>query len=196
MPARHPPRRARAAVQSASLRVQTVLAHTGQRTRNGRLVEHQAAGELCVRSGVLVRGAAGVEKKLQRQWQAGVARQNGVDRGKCAARAVTAHSNALGVCSQIVGVGRQPGKRVPGVIRRRRKAVLGRQAVVERHHHAARQARQFPAQDVVRGAAADGETSAVQVQQHRQTRSARGCHQPRTERCAVPCGNGQHLHAL
>ena len=100
----------------------------------GGAVEYRAVRELGMRQRVLVRRGAWVDEQLQRQRQARVARQDGVHGRQRAARAVTAHGQAVG-STQPGGVGGQPGERVPGVVAGGGKGVLGRQAVIERQHH-------------------------------------------------------------
>ena len=160
---------------------------------DGGGVQDRAVRETRVRGRVLVRRATGVEEHLQRQRQAGGARQDGVDGGQRAPGTVAAHRQARPVQAQLARVPGQPGQCVPGVVRCGRKAVLRRQPVVERQHGAAGQTRQLAAQRVVRGAAADGEAPAVQVQQHRQAGRGVGRHQAGAEQCAIARRNGELL---
>ena len=179
------------------LRVFDVLA---EEPVDGLGIQHQAMGEATVRFRVLVRRRARVEEQLQRQRQAGIARQDGVHRRQRAARAVAAHGQPGRVGAQFSRVRGQPGQCIPGVVRCSRKAVLGRQAVIERHHHAAGQASQFAAQHVVGLHAAHGEAATMQVEQQRQAGGAgialggRGV-EPRRQHRPAARGNAQLLHA-
>lgn len=81
-------------------------------------------------------------------------------------------------------------------MQRGRKAVFGRQPVVQRDHRAMALAAELAAEHVVRGQAADGEAAAVQVQQHGQRRVALRRVKPCRTGMAIAHRHLQWLHPV
>ena len=158
-------------------------------------LQQKAVGEGLVGGGVLVPCCARIKQQLQRQRPASVARGNRGHGGQRAASAVAAQRDARRVQPQAGGVFAQPGQAVPGIHHRGRKFRCGGQPVIDRHHRAVRQVRQVPTQRLVGGHAADGEATAMKVQQHRQGRIGRWSKQPRAEFDAVARGHAQVFYA-
>jgi hypothetical protein len=109
------------------------------------------------------------------------------------------------VSSPSAGAGGQPLQRIPGIVAGGGELPFRRQAVVQRHHGAARLVGQAAAQLVVRVDAAHGKAAAVQIQQHRRRpalalaytlclRLRLGRIQARGQQGAVAGGNLQLLH--
>ena len=161
---------------------------------DGGLFQHQPARKGGVRWRVLVGRATRVDQQLQRQRQARIARQDGIHRGQRAACTVAAHSQPCWVCAQGFCMGCQPLQGIPRIVAGRGKAVLRRQPVVQRHHHAASKARQLAAKNVVRGNAANGEAAAMHVQQQWQPRVGAWCIQPGGHRMAIAGRDVQVFH--
>jgi 4-hydroxybutyrate dehydrogenase len=86
-----------------------------------------------------------------------------------------------------------PLNNVPGIVDGGGKFVLGCQSVVNRQHGAMRMVGQLSAQAIMRGCAANGETAAMKVQQHRQDSGA-GCHQPDRNGVTVGGTDREGLH--
>ena len=112
--------------------------------------------------------ATRIKQHLQCQRQASVARQQGTHRRQRAARAVTTHRQKLRIKVQVSGMACEPLQGIPGIICRRGKLELRGQAVIDRHHGAARQVADLAAQHVVRGNAANRESAAMKIHKHRQ----------------------------
>ena len=156
-------------------------------------VQHKTLRKFAMRRRVLMRSAAGVKQQLQGQFQARIPRHDRAHGGQRAARAVAADGQALVVQPQTVRVDGQPLQRVPRIVRGGGEFVFGREPVVQRHHGAAHQVAELAAQHIMRGDAANGETAAVQIQQHRQL-VVRRCVKPRRQGVAVTRRNGEVFH--
>jgi hypothetical protein len=103
----------------------------------------------------------------------GIARGERRDRGEIAAGAVAADGEARRVEAEAAALARGEFDGGDAILDRGGKAVLGRQAVVEREHDAGRFLRQLPADRVVRLDIADAPAAAMKIKQCRQRARAR-----------------------
>ncbi|MGF6856185.1 hypothetical protein OKW29_005096 [Paraburkholderia sp. CI3] len=130
--------------------------------------QQEAVGEARVRVGLLMAGRARINQQLQREHEAGVAREHRANRRECAARAIAAHREPRAVDAEFGRVRVQPAEGVEGIVDSGRKLVLGREPVIDRQHRALAVAREHPAQRIVRIDAANRKAAAVVVHERRQ----------------------------
>ncbi len=126
-----------------------------------------AVRELAVGGRVQVGVAHGIDQQLERERQPRVAGAQCADGGQVPARAVAADRERPRPSADLFGVLRDPGRRSPGVVERRREAVLGGEPVVDRADDAAGEAGERRADAVVRDQAAQHPAAAVEVHEHR-----------------------------
>ena len=111
-----------------------------------------------------------IDQDLERERRAArVARAQRAHRREVAARAVAADGDPRRVAADLRRVRDRPVERGPAVVERRRKRMLGREPVVDRHHDRARRVRELASDPVELLDVPDDPTAAVQHDEDRQT---------------------------